>query len=225
MTSVTSEVAIVQNITLRNRRTVDRLASIWPWSESRHVVGEILLQHSIRPQEISIRQDVAAAEEIDVINSAVDGSCVVRVIDDGLQVRNDMVAEDNVQVVNSTGQSRGGEAIGVGGVGESLELAWLVFGVEDDLAGLLVEVERVGDAESGVQEGVDSDDVGVPLDNGGLDVGGGRVIDSVQLALVILACAKRDGCCEGGECERCCDGLHRFRFVLRVIRWVFESML
>lgn len=126
-------------------------------------------------------------------------SRVVRVLDDIPQVRDDVVFEDKVEVVYSTAQSCGGEAVIVGGVGESPELAWLILGVEDDSIGLLVELQRIGDAESGIEEVVDGDDVGVPLDDGSLDVIGGRVVDSVQLALVVLACVKRVGTSDRDE--------------------------
>lgn len=126
-------------------------------------------------------------------------SRVVRVLDDIPQVRDDMVFEDKVEVVDSTSQSCRGEAVIVGGVGESPEQTWLILGVEDDSVGLLVEFQRIGDAESGVEEVVDGDDVGLPRDNGGLDVSGGWVVDSVQLAVIVLACVERVGCSDRDE--------------------------
>ena len=128
-----------------------------------------------------------------------------------------MIVEDNVEVVDSTSQSCGGEAVIVGGVGESPKLAWLVPSIEDDSVSLLVEIQRIGDAESGIEEAVDRDDVGIPLNDGGFDVIGGWVFDGVQLALIVLASMERVGCSDRGEQKRDGERLHGSRVVLRVI--------
>ena len=136
-----------------------------------------MVEERIRPQNTRVLQDIAEAGKDDIRDSILYSSWVARVIDDSLQFRNDVVLEDKFEVVDSTIQRCGGEVVVVGGVGKSPELAWLIFGVEDDSAGLLGEVQRFGDTESGVKEVVNN--VGIPLDDEGLDVSSGRVVDSV----------------------------------------------
>ena len=204
------EVAVVQKITLSNRRTVNGLTSIRSRSKSRHIARKILIENRIRPQEIGILQNVAAAEEVDIVDSIMHTSGVVRMFNDSLQVRDDMVFEDKIEVVDSTGQSCGREAVVVSGVGESSELAWLILGIEDNSAGLLVEFQRVGDAEGGVEEVVDGDNIGVPLDDGRLNVSGRWVVDGVELALIVLAYVEQVGCSDRDERQGYGKRLHDF---------------
>jgi hypothetical protein len=138
------------------------------------------------------------------------------VVDDTLQVGGDVVVKDNLEIADGTSQSCSGEAVVDSGVVEGAKLSWLVFGVEDDLVGLLLEVRRVGDAESDVEEAIDGNYVGVPLNNGSFEVVSGRIVDSVQLAVVVLAGVERVGCGGGGERKGYGEGLHGSWAVLRV---------
>lgn len=82
-----------------------------------------MIQDRIRPQEIRVLQNVAPAEEVDIVDSVLHTSRVVQVVNDVLQICDDVVTKDKIGVVDGTVQRCGGEAIIFGGVGESPELA------------------------------------------------------------------------------------------------------
>lgn len=135
-----------------------------------------------------------------------------------------MVAKDDLKIADGTGESIGGEAIEVGVVGEGLQLARLVFSVGEGRGGFSAESLRVK-AKSTVEEVVDGNDVGVPLFNGVLDVGGGGRGYGVADASVVLTGQEGARCYGGGEREGCGKGLHGFDVGLVIGFAVFEMVL
>ena len=125
---------------------------------------------------------VSLPEEIDVRNSSMRTSRVRRKLNDLLQVVDHMWSKDNSQIGHGASERIGREPIDVAVVGEGSELAGFVLGEEEGCAGIRAQIGRV-ECKGDVEEGVDGEDVGVPLDDGRLDValrGGGYGVEHAR---------------------------------------------
>ena len=109
-------------------------------------------------------------------------SRVRRELNDLLQVIDHMWSKDNAQIGHGASERIGREPIDVAVVGEGSELAGFVLGEEEGCAGIRAQIGRV-ECKGDVEEGVDGEDVGVPLDDGRLDValrGGGYGVEHAR---------------------------------------------
>ena len=179
---------------------------IWRPGGGGHAAAETIVLSVVGPEDAGVGEDVAAAEEVDVINGGLHTSGVAGVGDDVIEVREDMVAEHTHEIRAGASEGIGDVGAQVGGARKCHELAGLILGAgEGDLGGGDDGGGAVeGAGGEGVEEVVDGVDVVVPLvDAGGDDVDVAGAGDGVNDAgvLALVHAGGGTGCGGGGEAK------------------------
>jgi hypothetical protein len=153
--------------------------------ESRSSIGFIsntVIRSRIQPKNLSIRQDVAASESIDVVDGVVDDIAIAGHHDDASEVLEYVRVEDCHQVHGGTVEGVGASAHEIAVV----QLAGLVLGKEKGLHGSVLDLHAMSESTGLVEESVYGVDVDVPLVDGcfGISLGGiaGDGIDHADIS-------------------------------------------
>lgn len=130
-------------------------ASVRPWDHEIDQVRHTLIVRSCCPQDIQVRENVAASDLVDIGNICIDDIQIILIVDDVLQIGKD-AAEDLHEILNGFGGIRGESR----DHGENHEFVGFVLGKAEGERGE-VSVRGACGGRS-VQEGIDHCDIAVP---------------------------------------------------------------
>jgi len=156
----------------------DTGASNFSWSRDRDKVRDAFIISRVLPKDIDIRKHVAASEDVDIVDSGMDYCCVIRIVDDVVEIVNDMRTKDVHQVLDCTAELSGcvGRSDTIDGR-KCSQLAGLVLSRQQRRLGIALDISAEGKSVGVVQKGIHDSHIRKPLVDRGFSLSLVRIID------------------------------------------------